>query len=192
MSEHRPHLTFKVDLPGGQNRLKQIILYVSERNVEARRFGLIKLNKIIWKADFDAFAERGIPVTGRAYNRQKYGPVANEMPPVHSEMLRDGYIVIQRVDFGEGVIEKRTIAQCQPQLSMFSPDDIRFVDTSIAYYWHKTGEEASDDSHGVAWSTRHNGDPMPYESAYLSDLDLRPKQRLRLEDRMLERGWISE
>ena len=192
MSGHGPSLTFRVDLPGGQNRLKQMILYVSERNVEATRFGLIKLNKIIWKADFDAFAERGVPVTGRAYKRQKYGPVANEMPPVHSEMLRDGYISIKRVDFGEGVIEKRTIAQCAPQTAMFSAEDLRFVNASIVYYWHKTGEEASDDSHGVAWSTRRNGEPMPYESAYLSDLELGPSQRLRLEDRMLEQGWVSE
>lgn len=192
MSKYRPKLTFRVDLPGGQNRLKQMILYVSEQNVEATRFGLIKLNKIIWKADFDAFAERGVPITGRTYKRQKYGPVANEMPPVHSEMLRDGYISIRRVDFGEGIVEKRTIALCAPQLSMFSAEDLKFVNASIAYYWHKTGEEASDDSHGVAWSTRHNGEEMPYESAYLADLTLGPSQRLRLEDRMLKQGWISE
>lgn len=188
----KPGLTFRVDLPGGQNRLKQMILYVSERSAKAARFGLIKLNKIIWKADFDSFAERSVPVTGRAYNRQKYGPVANEMPPVHSEMLRDGHISIERVDFGDGIVEKRTIAQCAPQLALFTAEDLKFVDASISYYWHRTGEEASDDSHGVAWSTRRNGEAMPYESAYLSDLTLGPSQRLRLEDRMLRQGWVSE
>ena len=91
-----------------------------------------------------------------------------------------------------GIVEKRTIACASPKLDLFSAEDMEFVDRAIQYYWDKTGEEASDDSHGVAWNTRSNGDPMPYESAYLSDLTLGPKQRQRLEDRMLERGWTSE
>lgn len=192
MAEERKHLTFRVDLPGGQDRLKQAILYVAKQNLTAVRFGLIKLNKIIWRSDFDSFAARGVPVTGRAYKRQKFGPVASEMLPLYSEMLREGLVEVQRVDFGEGVVEKRTIALVDAQTSRFSIDDMRFVDASIAYYWNKTGEEASDDSHGVAWSTRHNGDDMPYESAYLSDETLGLNQRIRLEDRMIKGGWISE
>ncbi len=192
MVEERKHLTFRVDLPGAQDRLRQAILYVAKQNVTAVRFGLIKLNKIIWKSDFSSFAARGVPVTGRSYKRQKFGPVASEMLPLYSEMLRDGLIEISRFDFGDGVIEKRTLALVDAQMSRFSSEDIQFLDASITYYWNKTGEEASDDSHGVAWSTRHNGDDMPYESAYLSDETLGLKQKLRLEDRMIKGGWISE
>lgn len=185
-------LTMSVNLPGGQDRLRQTILYVSARCATATRFGLIKLNKIIWKADFSSFAARGVPVTGRAYKRQKFGPVAVEMLPLYSEMLRENIISIERVNFGENVVEKRTIPAIKPKLDRFSSEDIVFVNQSIDYYWDKTGEESSDDSHGVAWSTRSNGEEMPYELAYLSDAPLGLAQRLRLEDRMLREGWTSE
>jgi hypothetical protein len=65
----RRRLTYRVDLPGGRLRLRELVIHVSERCKAARRFGKIKLNKIIWKADFEACAARRVPVTGRACQR---------------------------------------------------------------------------------------------------------------------------
>jgi len=172
--------TVSVDLPGGQNRVRQLVLYVAEKCQGARYFGSIKLNKIIWKADFDSFAERGQPVTGREYRRQKYGPVLREMKPLHDDLLKDGLIRIEPRDFGDDIVERRTVALTSADLSMFSEIDISYVDRSIAHYWEKTGMEASDESHGVAWRTRANGDTMPYEASLLSDRPLLPKQMERL------------
>jgi hypothetical protein len=61
----------KIALPGGQARLREAILYVSDAYRDAEIFGQTKPNKVIWRADFRSFAElrsfaeRGIPVTGR-------------------------------------------------------------------------------------------------------------------------------
>ena len=70
----RPKLTPSVILPGKQDRLRQMILYVATKCAKAERMGLIKLNKILWKADFDAFAARQRPITGREYQRLDLGP----------------------------------------------------------------------------------------------------------------------
>lgn len=187
----QPNPTLTVDLPGGAQRIRELILYVAERCVSARYFGAIKLNKIIWKADFDAFSARRRPVTGREYRRRAFGPALYEMLPVHRGMLRDGLIEISRRDFGDGVIEHRTEALVKPNLAYFTADDIRFVDDAIVYYWDKTGTEASDESHGAAWKTRRDGDPMPYDLALLSDEPLSERQRLRIEQSIYDRGWIS-
>jgi Protein of unknown function (DUF4065) len=185
--------TVTVRLEGERNRLRQLILYVAQQCVTAKFFGLIKLNKIIWKADFDSFAARQVPVTGREYRRQKLGPVAREMKPLHTEMLRQGAIRIERKLFGEDetgkeIVEYRTIASDIPDLTLFSPEDMSFVNASIAHYWDMTGTETSDESHGVAWRTRTNGDPMPYELAWLSDRPLGPKQAARLIALVTERA----
>lgn len=191
MSDHRTSsLTYKVHLPGGQRRLKEAALYVIQKYESAEVFGLVKLNKTLWKADFDAFAERGHPVTGRQYKRLPQGPVPNEIVPVLNEMIRDGLIVITpaRVfDFDE----KRPKALAEPNLKEFSPADLEYLDRSIAFYWEKTGREASDLSHGVAWKTRANGDPMPYDLAYLSDEPLQQWEAERLADIGKSRGWRS-
>jgi hypothetical protein len=198
MTEFRrpTHLTERINLPRGQARLREMILYVSQRCAAAERFGAIKLNKILWKADFDAFGARGVPVTGRAYQRLPLGPAPREMPRVYNDMLRDGLIRVERVDFGqneegEDVVELRTIALVNPNLEIFSPDDLNFVDSSIKYYWGMTGTETSDDSHGAAWRTHNNGDPLPYELARLSDRPLGRSMRQRIADHAKERGWVT-
>lgn len=180
-TERRPTLTYAVPLPGGQERLREMVLYVAKCCHNAPRFGRVKLNKILWKADFDAFAERGVPVTGRAYQRLKWGPAAVEMAPLLAEMLRDGLMAAEQTDFGEGVVEQRPRPLVEPRMHYFDDDDMRFVEAAIKYYWDKTGTQASDDSHGVAWKTRSDGDPMPYELSYLLPRPhLSAKQRSRL------------
>src|SRR5258708_531214 len=99
-----------------------MILYVSERCATAKRFGKVKLNKIIWKADFDAFAARHVPVTGRPYQRLVFGPAPVEMPPLYGEMLQEGLIHIDRIDLGDNYIEHRTIPDVKPELKLFSPN----------------------------------------------------------------------
>jgi len=176
----RPKLTPSVILPGKQDRLRQMILYVATKCAKAERMGLIKLNKILWKADFDAFAARQRPITGREYQRLDLGPAPKEMPPLLRDMLRDGLIELVPTDFGEGIIEQRPIALARPNLTLFTKDDLAFVDAAIAYYWDKTGRETSDDSHGVAWKSHGNKTPMYYELSYLSDDEVTAEQRVEL------------
>lgn len=184
-------LTKKVRLSGGQDRLVQLILHVCKRNEEARFFGRIKLNKIIWKADFDAFAKRGIPLTGEAYQRLPQGPALRCMKPLLREMLERGLLEERKRDFGSGKVEQRPIARVPADLQWFSADDLNYVDNSIAHYWNMTGTETSDDSHGMAWSTRHDRDDMPYETAYLSDKILGAAQIERARKRAVSEGFRS-
>lgn len=180
--------TLSVPLPGGQDRLRQMILYVSKRNEGARYFGRTKLNKILWRADFDAFRARRKPVTGRAYQRLERGPAPKEMRPLLNEMLVLGEITEETVVYSDQAAEKRPIARAEPDLSQFSVDDIRFVDAAIEYYWDRTGRETSDDSHGIAWKTRGDRAPMPYENAFLSDYTLSEAQIARMKNRIERLG----
>lgn len=190
--ERRMRLTYRVPLPGGQDRLREMILYIAKRCHNAPRFGGIKLNKILWKADFDSFAERGVPVTGRAYQRLPLGPAPVDMAPLHAEMLRDGLIAVDEVDFGGGVVEHRTRPLVEPRMHYFDEGDLRHVEAAIDYYWNKTGTQASDDSHGVGWKTRSDGEPMPYELSYFADDQfLGEAQRDHFLEMASQHGWSS-
>jgi Protein of unknown function (DUF4065) len=183
-------LTWRVNLPGGRERLKEAILYISKA-CEQAPFGLVKLNKILWRADFDSFAERGQPVTGRQYQRLKQGPAPIEMRPILNEMMGERIIRIDRariIDF----FEQRPIGLAEPNLKYFSRSDVDYFDRAIATYWESTGKETSDSSHGIAWATRENGSPMPYESAYLSDRPLSGHMKRRLLDLAIKHGWKSQ
>ncbi len=191
--EHRARIkTVRVPMPGGQGRLLQMILYVAQKCEPCRYFGAIKLNKIIWKADFNSFAERRVPVTGREYLKQKFGPALREMVPVQRDMHRNGLIRFDHRDFGDGIIEERTIALATPDISLFTEEDLGFVEKSIIHYWDMTGTESSDESHSIAWETRALGVPMPYESALLSEQRPPPAQWERLKALVAQRGLSSE
>ena len=192
MQHYQPKPILTVELAGGRDRLREMILYVAERCAEAKYFGAVKLNKIIWKADFDAYAARRKPITGREYRRRYFGPALLEMLPVHREMQREGLIRVDLRDFGDGYVEQRTIALEEPDLRWFDQDDLSFVDAAIQYYWEKTGTEASDDSHGAAWRTRKDNDPMSYELAFLSDQPLDLPHVMHIESLIYEKGWASE
>jgi hypothetical protein len=171
--------------------LGEAVLYVSKACDKAQNFGLVKLNKIIWRADFESFAQRGQPVTGRQYQRLKQGPAPVEMLPILNELQAAGLLAIKRVPQGD-YEEQRPIALQEPVLTFFSPQDLLFLDQSIAAYWDKTGKEVSDISHGAAWKSREDGEAMPYELAYLSDESLGRGQRARLLNLAAEYGWNSK
>lgn len=181
-------LTYAVDLPGGQGRLKEAALYVMKGCAGARSFGLVKLNKTLWRADFQAYAERRVPVTGRQYQRLAQGPAPVEMPVVLSQLLREGLAELERrlvIDFEE----RRPIALVEPSLRYFSQDDIRYLDEAIRFYANSTGRKASEHSHGVAWRTRADGDPMPYDLAILSEEKLDKPRAQQLAALGAQRGW---
>lgn len=170
--------------------MREMILYVAQKGARMERFGKTKLNKILWKADFAAFSDRGSPVTGRPYQKLGNGPAPVEMPTILAEMEADGLIEIVQVQVGS-VTEHRVIAKTDPTLRFFSPDDLRFVDLAIEYFWETTATEASDLSHGVAWKTRAEMDPLPYESSILADDQLAEPVLSHLKTMAQERGWKS-
>jgi hypothetical protein len=155
-----------------------MILYVSAKCATAERMGLTKLNKIIWKADFDSFAERDFPVTGRKYQKLERGPAALEMRPLLNEMEAAGLLAFEIARFSDGKEERRPIAQQPASLDNFSPIDLQFVKRSIQYYWYKSGTESGDDSHGIAWKGRKLKSIMHYELSYLSDDRITEEERI--------------
>lgn len=188
----KPLLTSFQALADGQDeRLKQLVLFVAEECEHAPYFGLTKLNKIIWKADFTSYAETGTALTGCGYQRLEFGPAPLAMVPVLKAMERDDAIAYLDKEFGNGVTERRVIAKVPPNTNVFRVSELKYARRAISYYWDMTGAETSDDSHGVAWRTRDDGDRMHYELAYLSDRKLEGRQLALLKSLAVERGWKS-
>ena len=189
-ARNAPRLTYKVALPGGQQRLREAALYVMKKCEESTFFGLTKLNKILWKADFSAYASRRVPVTGRQYQRLQQGPAPVEMLPVLQDLLRDGHIHIENRQQG-ALSEKRPISLVDPFLRYFSADDLAYLDAAIDYYRSHSGRGVSKDSHGIAWKTRDNGAPMAYDLALLSDDKMTEDDKQRFLSLGEERLWQS-
>lgn len=187
----RAALTFEVDLPGGANRLREMVLYVARKCREAERFGKVKLNKILWRADFSSFRDRGRPVTGSAYQKLAAGPAPLNMDDVLRQMHSHHLIVFDEIDVGGGYLEHRIVDRREADLTLFEGSDIDFVDRSIRFYWSKSASSASDLSHRVAWKSREFLERMPYEAVFLSDDKLDRVGRDKFHALAKAKGWKS-
>jgi Protein of unknown function (DUF4065) len=160
--------TERISLPGDTARLKELIVYIALRCQDDPAFGAIKLNKILFRADFQSYRQRGKPITGTAYFRLKHGPAPKAMKPVSDELHREDAVRTQRRFVG-GHEQKRPIALRPANLEYFDGGDIAIVDEVITDLWGKSASAVSEQSHGVQWMTRADKDPIPYEAAFLSD-----------------------
>jgi len=74
------------------------VLYLARQSSEDPGFGAVKLNKLLFFADFEAFRLLGSSITGATYEKEEYGPVAREFLPMQDELLRWDYAKIERRD----------------------------------------------------------------------------------------------
>jgi hypothetical protein len=104
------------------------------------------------------------------------------------DLERDGHIRIDRIPVGS-FQEQRPVPLVEPSLRYFSEDDLSYLDAAIEHFWDHSGRGVSRQSHGVAWETRFDGDPMPYDLALLSDEKLTGSELERFVKLGRERGW---
>jgi hypothetical protein len=161
-------MTFRFGEPYGDDRLRELILYIAEKCQEDPTFGATKLNKILYFSDFLSFTLHGEPVTGVEYMRLGQGPVPKRMKPITRELQEEHRIAVQSRDYF-GLEQQRVIPLSKPNLDLFKPRDIAVVDEVIKQLWGDSAKKVSRLSHGIAWKMFEDKESIPYEAAYLSN-----------------------
>ncbi len=149
--------------------LKELIVYIAKRCRADQSFGAVKLNKILWRSDFMAYAQEGAPITGSQYIKQPKGPVARQLPAAQRELQEEERIVIVEETAIGGYKQKITVARTDPDLSGFTASQISIVGEVIDEYFGLTASEVSQRSHGKAWEVASDREVIPYEAVFLAD-----------------------
>src|SRR5437899_1435794 len=95
--------------PGSVNKLQEMILYIAEHSKRDDGFGKTKLNKILFYADFIAFAKLGHSVTGQEYRKMPYGPVPRDIESALDELRAGEDLAIRKYDH-DGYPQQRPVA----------------------------------------------------------------------------------
>jgi hypothetical protein len=127
------------------------------------------------------------PITGAIYIREKYGPVPKHAMIAREQLEKEGAIRT----FKEERLS-RIVALRPPDISMFSPDELKTVD-----YWidhvdkEHTAQSISEQSHDYAWDIAKMGEEIPLY-AILSNRIREPNDAElgRLQRRAKELGLI--
>lgn len=176
------------EIVDGEARLRELILYISSQCEADSRFGAVKLNKILAFADFTAYFRRRRPITGVEYMRLPQGPVPRRLKPITADMERNHEVVMRTVQDGK-FEQKRVVPLRQPNLNLFTAEDIAIVDETIRAFWGRTAKVVSEFSHGMAWKVASDRELIPYEAVFLSDEELTDYDIARTHELARRLGW---
>ena len=149
------------------HKFKELILYIAEKSEGDRTFGATKLNKILFYSDFLAFLELGKAITWHRYQRLENGPAPIALLPVQAEMEEAREIArVPRVYRGR--TQKVTLALREPDLKVFTAQEIAIVTEVIEALWNKNASEVSELSHQfLGWKAARLGEEIPYDIALI-------------------------
>ena len=158
-------------------KLKELMLYIAKKSEGDPTFGAVKLNKILWAADFIAYGKTGQAITGQEYFRLPNGPAPRKLKPVRGSMLAAKECAIQRRDH-HGRQQQRMIALRDPDLSDFSGEHIAIVDEVLSRLHGRSAAEVSEWSHRFpGWKAAEDRETIPYSTIFVSSRKLTERER---------------
>ena len=112
-----------------REKLKRLIHYVAYRCIERpQKLGAVKLNKVLWYSDLEAYVSSGTPITGDKYIKKPRGPVSSSLMPVVAELEDERKMAVRHLD-EDGRIDY--LALTKPDVSIFTSEEIRIVEDAI-------------------------------------------------------------
>ncbi len=160
---------FKVHAENVPNddKFRELILHICRRSEGDSKFGATKLNKLLFYSDFLAHRQFGVSITRHVYQRLENGPAPRALVPILRELEAAGHVARSEHDyFGKRQI--KAVALRDPDLSLFSGQEIGLVDSIISEFWGKTAKQVSDLSHKfIGWALAEDGETIPYSAALI-------------------------
>lgn len=180
------------DAPYREDKLAELILYITGRTAGDRAAGATKLNKYLYFADFSAVRRFGRSITGAEYQKLKYGPAPRRLTPVRERLVRSGDARLdQRVD-ALGYVHHELVPLREPRTDLFTEEELRLVDEIIGELRERSASQVSELSHREAgWQLVGEGETIPYELAFVlapSEAERTPAIRAEGERLLAEHG----
>lgn len=150
-------------------KFRELILYVARETEGDPRCGATKLNKLLFYADFRAYRRLGRPISDQRYRKEEFGPVPARVVPAVRRMVEKGECAWAARDyFGHEL--RKLIPLREPDLSVFSPEEIDLVRQVIDELWELNATEVSDLSHRfVGWQATETGEEIPYGTVFVGE-----------------------
>ena len=158
---------FERQKPMTNKKLKELILYLASESREDNTFGATKLNKLLFLIDFQAYALWGTSVTNAKYIRRQFGPVPKDLLIARDELRNEGRLDIEeRERFGK--VLKRIVPLKNPDLSLFSKDELDLVKEVLNECERLNGTELSDWTHTLRpYLDAEDGEEIPYFTTFV-------------------------
>lgn len=156
-----------------QTKFAALILYIAHRCRNDKRFGTMKLCKILYYCDFEAYRRFSKPITGATYTKMGNGPVPLDVYKTRRMLIRDDKANVEPVAVGSYYEDRLIPVDDHIELGDdFSDDEREIIDETIDRLSPMNGTEASALSHGeFGWQAVEFDEPIPYAAALIARQD---------------------
>jgi hypothetical protein len=143
-------------------KLRELILYIATLSENDRHFGAVKLNKLLFYADFLAYQKFGSAITGQEYQALSQGPAPKRLKPIIERMKKAGDLKQERKPAGR-FEQIRPVPIRTADLSRFSGPEVDLIGGVVQRFWNKNAKQISDESHlFLGWQLGVQGETIPY------------------------------
>jgi hypothetical protein len=155
-----------------EQKLKELIVYISSKCASDPKYGKTKLNKILFFSDFLYYQKKLKPISEVKYRHLPYGPVPDDIDKLIKTMLGKD-IDVAYVTSGR-YTKHKFFAKREADLSSFEPAMIAHVDSIIEDVCGEnsmTGTQLSDLTHeeSIGYIVTSQGQEIPYSTVFLKD-----------------------
>lgn len=175
-----------------RGKLKELMLLFAELSAADPRMSRVKWNKLLYRADFEAFRILGQSISGVTYIRGEHGPMVDDLP-IYEEELGKEQRLTWKTDTSGPEPRKIPIAIESADTRRFSEAELEIIDRALEELRDYGGKAASDWSHeqSAGWQARENDREIPYASAFVSTEPLSEAQMQRALQRSRDEDWAS-
>lgn len=151
-------------------KTEELILYICSKLEDEKTFGATVLNKILFYIDASAFVETGKQISRFTYIKQGFGitPNPKEFLPIKDSLIRSERLKEKHVQFF-GREQRRPVALAEPDVKLFTSDEIAKIDTIIEALRDANASIVSSISHDVlAYKVANPKEEIPISSYLLT------------------------
>lgn len=157
-----------MSVQGTEQKLAELIIYISQKCAGDYYFGSVKLNKILFFSDFSAYGAWGKTISNAEYQHQPSGPTVHRMLPIIDELKRGGSLAIQPTNCG-GFRQNRPVNLREPDLSVFEAREIALVDDWIERLRSLSASQISRITHETAsWCATDDYEKIDPRTVFVS------------------------
>ena len=153
------------------SKLEEAIHYVCSTVTAEDHLGAVKLNKVLYYADMLHYATEGESITGAAYAKRQLGPVPKQVVPAIKNLQQRGRLSVENISFFDTVRRQYT-AYGETDISKLSSSEVDKLNQMIRFVCSGTAADISEFSHTIVWNAAEMGEDLPYETFFVSYLDV--------------------
>lgn len=142
-----------------------VVHYVIARS-QPHKLGAVKLNKVMWYADLEAYRRFSRTITGQtSYEKRQFGPVPNNIVTSIRRLEQADKIVTREVPTFGGT-NREHVWLVQPDVSRFTADEVDILNEALDWVCNDhTAKSISELTHNSLWQAAEIGEQIPIGAA---------------------------